>query len=137
MRPGTTHRCLPAVRRLSELLRRESERGSPRLNGYPVVMGERDAAQAAILIRALSDVRDKMISRVTWLERHGAQSEAARLRRDINEAQAHINGLQRRYLGVDQAVGRLRQNRAVAEPRRDDFPSNEDHRPAIARMARG
>jgi hypothetical protein len=100
-------------------------------------MGERDAAQAAALIRALSDVRDKMISRVTWLERHGAQSEAARLRRDINEAQAHIIGLQRRYLGVDQAVGRLRQNRAVAEPRRDDFPNTEDHRPATARLSRG
>jgi hypothetical protein len=31
-------------------------------------MGERDAAQAAVLIRALSDVRDKMISRMTWPE---------------------------------------------------------------------
>ena len=62
-------------------------------------MGERDAAQAAVLIRALSDVRAKMISRMTWLERHGAQSEAAALRRDINEAQAHITRLQRRYLG--------------------------------------
>jgi hypothetical protein len=69
--------------------------------GYVVVMGERDGAQAAVLIRALSDVRDKMISRMTWLERHGAQSEAAALRRDVNEAQAHIIGLQRRYLGGD------------------------------------
>ena len=31
-------------------------------------MGERDAAQAAALIQALSDVRDKMISQVNWLE---------------------------------------------------------------------
>ena len=72
-----------------------------RLNGYAVAMGERDAAQAAVLIRALSDVRDKMISRMTWLERHGAQSEAAALRRDVNEAQAHITRLHRRYLGGD------------------------------------
>jgi len=35
-----------------------------------VVMGERDAARAAVLIQTLSDVRDKMISRVTWLERY-------------------------------------------------------------------
>lgn len=66
-----------------------------------VVMGARDAAQAVVLIRALSDVRDKMISRMTWLERHGAQSEAAALRRDVNEAQAHITRLHRRYLGGD------------------------------------
>ena len=116
--------------------RREPDRLNSRLNGYPVVMGERDAAQAAALIRALSDVRDKMISRVTWLERHGAQSEAARLRRDINEAQAHIIGLQRRYLGVDQAVGRLRQNRAVAEPRRI-YPTTRttaSYRPDVSRL---
>jgi hypothetical protein len=77
-----------------------------------VVMGERDAAQAVVLIRALSDVRDKMISRMTWLERHGAHLEAAALRRDINEAEAHIAGLQRRYLGGDvQASQSVRQSR--------------------------
>jgi hypothetical protein len=64
-------------------------------------MGERDAAQAAVLIRALSDVRDKMISRMTWLEKHGAQLDAAALRRDLDEAQTHITRLQRRYLGGD------------------------------------
>jgi hypothetical protein len=75
-------------------------------------MGERDAAQAAVLIRALSDVRDKMISRMTRLERHGALSEAAALRRDVNEAQAHIIGLQSRYLGADvQASQPVRQAR--------------------------
>jgi hypothetical protein len=62
-------------------------------------MGERDAAQAAVLIRALSDLRDKMISRMTWLERYGAQSDAAALRRDVNEAQGHIARLEVRYLG--------------------------------------
>ena len=69
-----------------------------------VVIGERDAAQAVVLIRALSDVRDKMISRMTWLERHGAQLEAAALRRDINEAEAHIASLQRRYVGGEIAA---------------------------------
>jgi hypothetical protein len=34
-------------------------------------------AQAAVLIRALSDVRDKMISQITWLEKHDAQLDAA------------------------------------------------------------
>jgi hypothetical protein len=100
-------------------------------------MGERDAAQAAVLIRALSDVRNKMISQVSWLEKHDSPREAAALRRDINEAQAHIAALQRRYMGVDHAVGPLIQNRAVAERRRDDFLNNEDQRPAIARMSRG
>jgi hypothetical protein len=66
-----------------------------------VVMGERDAAQAAALIQALSDVRDELISRMTWLERRGARLDAAALRRDVNEAQAHITRLQRRYLGGD------------------------------------
>jgi hypothetical protein len=69
-----------------------------------VVIGERDAAQAVVLIRALSDVRHKMISQMTWLERHGAQLEAAALRRDINEAEAHIAGLQRRYVGGEIAA---------------------------------
>ena len=64
-------------------------------------MGARDAAQAVVLIRALSDVRDKMISRMTRLEKHGAQLDAAALRRDIDEAQTHITRLQRRYLGGD------------------------------------
>jgi hypothetical protein len=77
-----------------------------------VVMGERDAAQAAVLIRALSDVRDKMISRMTRLEKHGAQLDAAALRRDIDEAQTHITRLQRRYLGGDvQASQPVRQSR--------------------------
>jgi hypothetical protein len=62
-------------------------------------MGEQDAAQAAQLIRALCEVRDKMINRMTWLEKQDAQFDAAALRRDINEAQAHITRLQRLYLG--------------------------------------
>jgi len=77
-----------------------------------VVMGERDAAQAVVLIRALSGVRDELISRMTWLERRGARLDAAALRRDVNEAQAHITRLQRRYLGGDvQASQPVRQAR--------------------------
>ena len=75
-------------------------------------MGEHDAAQAAQLIRALCEVRDKMINRMAWLEKHGAQLEAAALRRDIHEAHAHITRLQRRYLGGDvQAAQPARQAR--------------------------
>ena len=65
------------------------------------MVGERDAAQAAQLIRALCEVRDKMINQMTWLEKHDRQLDAAALRRDVDEAQAHIIGLQRRYLGGD------------------------------------
>jgi len=75
-------------------------------------VGERDAAQAAQLIRALSEVRDKMISQMTWLEKHDRQLDAAALRRDVNEAQAHITRLHRRYLGGDvQASQPVRQAR--------------------------
>ena len=64
-------------------------------------MDVRDAAQAAELIRALSELRDKMIDRATWLEKHDRQSDAAALRRDVAQAQAHITHLHRRYLGRD------------------------------------
>jgi hypothetical protein len=62
---------------------------------------ERDAAQAEVLIRALCELRDKMIGQMARLEKHGAQLDAAGLRRDINEAQAHIIRLRRRYVGGD------------------------------------
>jgi hypothetical protein len=75
-------------------------------------VGERDAAQAEALIRALCDLRAKMINQVNWLEKHGSPLDAAGLRRDINEAQAHITRLQRRYLGGDvQASQPIRQAR--------------------------
>jgi hypothetical protein len=63
-------------------------------------MGERDAAQADQLIRALCDVRDNTIRQLSWLGEQDSQLEATALRRDINEAQAHIIRLQRRYLGA-------------------------------------
>jgi hypothetical protein len=62
-------------------------------------MGERDAAQAEALVRALCDLRGEMIGQVNWLEKCNFQLDAAALRRDINEAQAHITRLQRRYSG--------------------------------------
>lgn len=64
-------------------------------------MGESDAAQAVELVRALCEVVDEMTRRLTWQEDRGARPEAAALRRDIDEAQAHINRLQRRYLRGD------------------------------------
>jgi hypothetical protein len=75
-------------------------------------MGECDAAQAAELIRVLRELRDKLIDRMIWLEKHDRQSDAAALRRDVNEAQAHITHLHRRYLGRDiQASQPVRQAR--------------------------
>jgi hypothetical protein len=61
------------------------------------------------LIRALRDAIDQMTRRLTWLESRNAQLEAAALRQDINEAQTHINRLQRRYLIGDRHArpGRL------------------------------
>jgi hypothetical protein len=64
-------------------------------------MGERDAAQAVELIRALCDALDEMTRQLPWLKHRGAQLEAAALRQDINEAQIHIIRLQRRYLHGD------------------------------------
>jgi hypothetical protein len=73
------------------------------------MIGEHDAAQAEALIQALSDVRDKTIRQVNWLERHGSQLDAIALRREVNEAQALITRLQRRYLGGEPAAPRLTQ----------------------------
>ena len=63
-------------------------------------MGERDAAQADQLIRALCELRDKTNRRLGWLGEQDFQLEAP-LRRDADEAQAHIIRLQRRYLGAN------------------------------------
>jgi hypothetical protein len=61
-------------------------------------MGERDAARAVELVRALCEVLDKMTGQLTWVEQRGARLEAAALRQDIHEADAHIERLERRYL---------------------------------------
>jgi hypothetical protein len=50
-------------------------------------MGERDAAQADQLIRALCELRDKTNRQLSWLGEQDFQLEAP-LRRDADEAQA-------------------------------------------------
>ncbi len=62
-------------------------------------MGERDAAQAAALVRALCDAIDEMTRQLAWVEHRGCGPDAEALRRDIHEAQGHIDRLQRLYLG--------------------------------------
>jgi hypothetical protein len=65
-------------------------------------MGEYDAAQAVALVRALCDLLGDMNRRLVRLEHHGSRLEAAALRRDIHEAQTHINRLERKYLRSDE-----------------------------------
>ena len=70
-------------------------------------MGDRQAAQAVELVRALRHQLHEMTSQLAWAERHGVgrnrracemRMEAAALRRDIQEAQFLIDQLQRCYL---------------------------------------
>jgi len=69
-------------------------------------MQESDPAQAAQLVRALRDQLREMTAQLTWADSrnvpgphgHATQLDAAALRRDIAEAQMHIDRLQRRYL---------------------------------------
>jgi hypothetical protein len=71
-------------------------------------MDTHDAAQALELVRALSHQIREMTVKLTRIERQAAhssirhsaalRSEAAALRRDIDEAQMFIGRLQRRYL---------------------------------------
>jgi hypothetical protein len=82
------------------VLRVRSSFASP-AGGKVLQMGERDAAQAYQLIRAVCHERDKMTRQLSWVEKHASRREAAALRRDLDEAQIHINRLQRRYLGQD------------------------------------
>jgi hypothetical protein len=69
-----------------------------------------DAAQAVELVRALRHQLHEMTTRLAWVEcqdvsgRKGraARMEAAGLRREIKEAQALIDRLERRYLNGDE-----------------------------------
>jgi hypothetical protein len=64
------------------------------------------------LVRALREQLDGMTAQLAWIERQSVTGrssrasamrlEATSLRRDINEAQLHIDRLQRRYLGGDE-----------------------------------
>jgi len=74
-------------------------------------MGEHDAFQAQVLIRTLCDLRNKLVTQLDWLEKHGSALDAASVRRDINEAEGHVDRL-RRCLEVDvPALQPLRQAR--------------------------
>jgi hypothetical protein len=93
------------------------------------VMGDREAAQAVELVRALRRQLREMTDRLAWVERQDVtrrngracpmRSEAAALRRDIREAQVHIDRLQRRYLGGDE---RTQQRPAGGQPRAVVYP---------------
>ena len=73
--------------------------------------GECQAAQAAEFIRVLRAHLHGMTSRLAWIERHhvagsnarasAMRTEAASLRREINEAQILIDRLLRRYPNAD------------------------------------
>jgi hypothetical protein len=94
-----------------------------------LVVGDCDAAQAVELVRALRHQLDEMTTQLAWVERQGItgrngracamRMEAAALRRDIKEAQALIDRLQRRYLNGDERTPQhpaRRQCRAIADP---------------------
>jgi len=78
------------------------------------VMGDHQAAQAAELVRALRDQLHKITAQLAWVIRQDVTGtngracamrlEAAALRRDIREAQFHIDRLQRRYLAMAPAA---------------------------------
>ena len=65
--------------------------------------GDSGEAQAVQLVRALRDAIDEMTHRLAWLESrddshaHAIRLEAAALRRDIYEAQRHIDRLEHHY----------------------------------------
>jgi uncharacterized coiled-coil protein SlyX len=73
-------------------------------------MQESDPAQAAQLVRALRDQLREMTTQLAWADSrnipgphgHATRLDAAALRRDIAEAQMHIDRLQRRYLLADE-----------------------------------
>ena len=85
-------------------------------------MHDCDPAQAAELVRALRDQLREMTHHVAWVESrdvpgpngHALRLEAAALRRDIAEAQSHIDRLQRRYLSGGE---RIQQRSAGGPPR--------------------
>jgi len=76
------------------------------------VVGGCQGAQAVELIRALRVQLLEMTSKLAWIERQDVTGrnaracairvEAAALRRDIKQARALIDQLQRRYLNIDE-----------------------------------
>jgi len=84
-------------------------------SGTISVMGDCDAAQAAELVRALCDQLREMTHHLAWVDGrdvpgangHAMRLAAAALRRDIAEAQMHIDRLQRRYLSGGERIQQL------------------------------
>ena len=80
-------------------------------------MDDCNRAQAVELIRALHSQLREMTAQLAWAEpqdvtaKNGRTSnlriDGAALRRDIQEAQAHIDRLQRNYLGSTSGAGAL------------------------------
>jgi len=90
-------------------------------------MQDCDPAQAAELVRALRDHLREMTAKLAWVESrdvpgpngHPPRLEAAALRRDITEAQMHVDRLYRRYLSSDEHI----QQRPVGgQPRAMVYP---------------
>ena len=85
-------------------------------------MQDCDPAQARELISALRDHLREMTQHLARVEAryvpgpngHPARLEAVALRRDIAEAQMHVDRLQRRYLSDDE---RIQQRPVVGQPR--------------------
>jgi hypothetical protein len=86
-------------------------------------MADCDVAQAVEFIRALRHQLDEMTTRLARVERQGVTArngracamrmEASALRRDIQEARALIDQLQRRYLNGDE---QMQQRPPVRQP---------------------
>ncbi len=80
-----------------------------------VSTGGYQAAQAVKFVHALRAHVLEMTSQLAWIERQDVtgknarssamRTEAAALRRDINEAQRLIEGLERRYLNTNKHNG--------------------------------
>ena len=77
-------------------------------------MGRREVAQARELVRAVRHELHEMTTELAWVERQevtgrngracAMRMNAAALRRDIQEARALIDRLQRRYLSGDERI---------------------------------
>jgi len=88
-----------------------------KLNATISCVDDCNRAQAVELIRALHSQLREMTTQLTCLEPQdvtanngqagGMRMDAAALRRDIQEAQAHIERLQRRYPGLPSSAGAL------------------------------
>ncbi|MBV8785210.1 MAG: hypothetical protein JOZ00_00795 [Mycobacterium sp.] len=85
-------------------------------------MGASEAAQAMQLVRALRDQLSELTAQLAQVERQdvtlmkkgrasAVRLHAAALRRDIKEAQALIEQLQRSYLPTDERVARPKRAR--------------------------